>query len=112
MSFVEEMRLVKLIIAVRRAIERGDTLVMRASELGSDELRRFRLLKLFNNAFDIPLCDVEDKILLALKPSGRAITATGQEIGILSYHEGVYYSERAHRFREKDIAWVMEKPLP
>lgn len=99
-----QQEVVKLIHAIRQAIERGDMFVMR--NWGDSSV-----ISRYADIIGVELGVFDGNILLRLVPPRMATTINGP-VQIVAYHNGVYYNARKYRFREKDIAWIEDKPLP
>lgn len=97
--------LLKLIERAREAIDRGDMYVGHITEFGGDLYLMARLM-------EIPVGVFGDKVLLKLRKPRVGVNRNGQEVKIVSRHDGVYYDLVGNTYREKDLAWTQEKELP
>lgn len=97
--------LLRLIERAREAIDRGDMYVGHISEFQGDLYTLARLM-------EIPVGVFGDKVLLKLRIPRMGFNRNGNEVKIVSKHDGLYYSLGGDTYREKDLAWTQEKELP
>lgn len=61
----------------------------------------------------LPISIFDGLVLAVLKVPRMALTATGREAPIVTWHDGLYYDVSGRSYREKDLEWVLlDSPPP
>lgn len=54
----------------------------------------------------LPIAIFDGLVLAVLKIPRLALTASGREVKIITWHDGLYYDRAGNPHREKDLEWV------
>lgn len=54
----------------------------------------------------MPIRIMDGLVLAVLKIPKRALSAEGQDVAIITWHDGLYYDKNGKAWRDKDLHWT------